>query len=57
MCTQSVIESVLQDKKNLFVPYFNKDDMFMVQIKDFEDYSSLPLDTYGVRFDSHLVAH
>ena len=49
VCTQSLIRSVLKDNKNLFVPYFNREDMFMVQIKDFEDYSSLPIDTYGVR--------
>ena len=49
VCTARIIEDVLESKKNLFVPFFNKDEMFMVKIRDMQDYSSLPFDTYGVR--------
>ena len=49
VCTNEIITNVLETKKNLFVPYFNKEEMVMVKIRDLEDYHSLPVDTYGVR--------
>ena len=49
VCTRAIITSILETKKSLFVPYFNKEEMVMVKIKDLEDYKSLPVDTYGVR--------
>ena len=48
--THEIITNVFKTNKNLFVPYFNKEEMVMVKIRDLEDYNSLPVDTYGVRY-------
>ena len=48
--TDTLIKDILKRNKDLFVPYFNKQEMVMVRIRDVEDYTSLPVDTYGVRF-------
>ena len=50
VCTHAIINSIFETKKNLFVPYFNRDEMVMVKIRDIADYNSLPIDTYGVRY-------
>ena len=47
--TKQIIENALLSNKSLYVPYFNKVDMFMVKIKSIDDYNSLPFDTFGVR--------
>ena len=47
--TDTLIKDILAREKGLFVPYFNRDEMVMVRIRDVEDYNSLPVDTYGVR--------
>ena len=49
VCTEHIITNILETKKSLFVPYFNKEEMVMVKIRDMDDYISLPVDTYGVR--------
>ena len=50
VCTEHIIKNVFEKKKSLFVPYFNKEEMVMVKIRDMADYNSLPIDTYGVRW-------
>ena len=52
--TDGIIKHSLESNKNLFVPYFDKDKMVMVKIDNFQDYTSLPFDTYGVRWVEKL---